>query len=305
MMSISKLIRVLAYLSNCVPGLTQNQSAMPATPPPAISQAASNTAEISFDALSLKPYRSSSAPVSAGEYSLSRVTASGLRGGPGTSNPGRITATGITLQRLVAAAYGVLIDQVSGPDWITETEYELEAKLAPGATKEQLQLMLQKALEERFNLVLHHEQKQFQTWALVIAKQPPRLKDAVEPNSAPKITSQAKDGIRHDTFRSIRISRTDPSDSTTCLDSFLGLYLAAMRRSSASALPTVVDRTGLTGKYDFDLEYVSPALEDHPDVIGPTLLTALEGQLGLRLEQRKAQLDALVITHAEKLPAEN
>ncbi len=304
MPSLSNLVRVLALFSVSVPALTQNQSVPPSASAAASLQEVSTTGPINFDVISLKPYKSS-APVSAGEYSVSRVAASSLRGGPGTNNPERITATGITLQRLVAAAYGVLSDQVSGPAWITETEYVLEAKVPPGTTKEQSKLMLQTALEERFKLVLHHEQKQFQTWALVIAKEPPKLKDAADPNAAPKIGGQAKDGIRHDTFRSVRISKTDQNDSTVSLDMFLGLYLAAIRRASASALPTVVDMTGLTGKYDFDLEYVGPALEDHPEVAGPTLLAALEGQLGLRLEQKKTALDALVIDHAEKVPTEN
>src|SRR3974390_2901249 len=98
-----KLARILTILSVCVPVFAQG------------------VGPASFDAISLKPYKSN-AP-SAGEYSLSRVAASGLKGGPGTSSPERITATGITLQRLVAAAYGVLGDQVSGPAWMTELDY--------------------------------------------------------------------------------------------------------------------------------------------------------------------------------------
>lgn len=269
---------------------------------PALAQGVTPSA--SFDAISLKLY-TSSATLSAGEYSAGRVAASGLKGGPGTKDPERMTATGITLQRLVAAAYGVMSDQVSGPSWITETEYSLEAKVPPGASRDQAKLMLQKALAERFQLVLHHEQRQFKIWALVVAKAPPKLKEAADPNAPPKIGSQAKDGIRHDTFRGVRISKTDPNDASVSLDMFLGLYLAAMRRDSAGALPTVVDMTGLTGRYDFDLEYVSPALEDRPDIPGPTLLTALEAQLGLKLEQRKTALDALVIDRAAKAPIEN
>jgi uncharacterized protein (TIGR03435 family) len=63
--------------------------------------------------------------------------------------------------------------------------------------------------------------------------------------------------------------------------------------------------TGLTGKYDFELEYVGPAFVDRPDVFGPTLFSAMEKQLGLRLEQKRTTLDALVIDHAEKMPADN
>src|SRR5215831_10421100 len=105
----SKLVGVLMIFSVRMPALAQNQGVPSANTGPLIN----------FDVISLKPY-TSSGPVMAGEYSASRVAASNLRGGPGTSNPEHITATGITLQRLVAAAYGVLSDQVSGPGWINE-----------------------------------------------------------------------------------------------------------------------------------------------------------------------------------------
>src|SRR5579863_3904446 len=176
----------VTILAVCVPAFGQS------TTPPAPAAESSRKASTNFDVISLKLYRSS-APPSAGEYSASRVAASSLRGGPGTKDPERMTATGITLQRLVAAAFGVLSDQVSGPAWISETEYIVEAKVAPGASKDQAKLMLQRALEERFKLVLHHEQRQFKIWALVIAKEPTKLKDAADPNAPPKIGGQARD----------------------------------------------------------------------------------------------------------------
>lgn len=294
-MATSNKLAMIIFAA-AVPALTQNQGSPSVT--------STSAQPLNFDVISLKLYKPDYPP-SPGEYSARRVAASSLRGGPGTKDPERMTATGITLQRLVAAAYGVLSDQVSGPPWVAETEYILEAKVPPAASKDQAKLMLQRALEERFKLVLHHEQRQFKIWVLVIAKEPPKLKEAADPNAPPKIGGQARDGIRHDTFRGVRISKTDPNDSTVSLDMFLGLYLAAMRKSPAGTLPTVVDTTGLAGKYDFDLEYVNPALEDHPDIVGPTLLPALEAQLGLRLEQKKTALDALVIDRAERVPTEN
>jgi uncharacterized protein (TIGR03435 family) len=257
-----------------------------------------------FDAISLRPYRSSS-PIAGGELSASQAAASSLKGGPGTADPERIAATGITLRGLVAAAYGVLSDQVLGPGWIGDERYVLQAKVPPGATREQAGLMLQNALTERFKLVVHHEKRQFQTWELGIAKERPKLRDAASQNAPPQMNTRVTDGVRHDAYRTFRISNSEPNDSGPSLDKILSLYLAATGMVPAGTFPDVVDKTGLTGKYDFDVEYLGPAFRDRTDVSGPTLFDALEKQLGLRLEQKKATLDAVIVDHAEKTPEEN
>ncbi|HEY6341446.1 MAG TPA: TIGR03435 family protein [Bryobacteraceae bacterium] len=257
-----------------------------------------------FDAISLRPYRSSG-PIQGGELSASQAAASSLRGGPGTADPERIAATGITLRGLVAAAFGVLSDQVLGPGWIGDERYVLQAKVPPGATREQASLMLQNALMGRFNLVVHYEKRQFQIWELGIAKDGPKLKEAVGQNAPPQMNTQVRDGLRHDIYRTFRISNREPNDSSPSLDKILSLYLAATGMVPPGTLPSVVDKTGLTGKYDFDLEYLGPAFRDRTDVSGPTLFDALEKQLGLRLEQKKATLDAVIVDHAEKTPEEN
>jgi uncharacterized protein (TIGR03435 family) len=231
--------------------------------------------------------------------------ASSLKGGPGTADPERIAATGITLRGLVAAAYEVLSDQVLGPGWIGEEKYVLQAKVPPGATRELANLMLQNALTERFKLVVHHEKRQFQIWELGTAKEGPKLKEAVSQNAPPQMNTRVTDGVRHDVYRTFRVSNSDPNDSGPSLDRILTLYLAAMGIAPGGTLPSVVDKTGLTGKYDFDVEYLGPAFRDRTDVSGPTLFDALEKQLGLRLQQKKATLDAVIVDQAEKTPEEN
>src|ERR1700676_5202112 len=79
-----------------------------------------------------------------------------LQGGPGTADPGRITDSRATLQFLIREAYGVAFDQIQGPGWIAEEKYDIEAKVPPGATKDDLKLMLQNLVEERFKLAFHH-----------------------------------------------------------------------------------------------------------------------------------------------------
>jgi len=84
-----------------------------------------------------------------------------MRGGPGTADPERITWTGATLNGILIAAYGVKADQIAGPGWLGSQRYDIEAKVPPGATKAQLNMMLQNLLADRFRLALHRETKEF------------------------------------------------------------------------------------------------------------------------------------------------
>jgi uncharacterized protein (TIGR03435 family) len=94
----------------------------------------------------------------------------GVRGGPGTSSPERITYLGIPLMRLITQAYGVQAFQVSGPDWLWNERYEIIANLPPGTTKDDLKLMVQNLLAERFLLRLHLETKERPLYQLIVAK---------------------------------------------------------------------------------------------------------------------------------------
>jgi uncharacterized protein (TIGR03435 family) len=85
---------------------------------------------------------------------------SSMRGGPGTSDPGRITYTNVTLMSVLLRAYEVKSYQASGPDWLSSERYDIAAEIPPGATKEQFNLMLQRLLADRVHLALHHETKQ-------------------------------------------------------------------------------------------------------------------------------------------------
>ncbi len=109
-----------------------------------------------------------------------------ILGGPGTNDPGRIRGSGVTLQRLLREAYGVDFDQIQGPAWMADERYEVTANVPPGATKEQLKLMLQGLLEERFKLALHIVKKDFAVYELTPAKSGLKLKentDKLEPSS--------------------------------------------------------------------------------------------------------------------------
>ena len=81
-------------------------------------------------------------------------------GGPGTTDPGQLTLTPIPLWNLVQRAYGVELDQVSGPPWIREEWYDVKAKIPAGTSMADFRLMLQHLLAERFHLVVHREARQ-------------------------------------------------------------------------------------------------------------------------------------------------
>ena len=98
------------------------------------------------------------------------------QGGPGSSDPERFTAKNILAKVLLFRAYAVKNYQVSGPGWFDTARYDIAAKIPPGATEEQFDLMLQQMLEERFKLKLHHTTKEFPAYNLVLAKGGLKLK---------------------------------------------------------------------------------------------------------------------------------
>ena len=107
-----------------------------------------------------------------------------MRGGPGSADPGQITYSNVSLKNVLTIAYAVKGYQISGPKWLDSERFDIVAKIAKGATKEQFQLMLQNLLAERFKLTLHHETKELPMYALVVGKGGPKLKESVEEDGA-------------------------------------------------------------------------------------------------------------------------
>jgi uncharacterized protein (TIGR03435 family) len=179
----------------------------------------------------------------------------GSHGGPGTSDPGQVTYNNVTLKNLLMTAYGVKIYQISGPGWLDTERYDILAKLPPDATKEQFALMLQNLLAARFKMTLHHETKNLPLYELVVAKNGPKLKQSVDdPNAPPPGTMPAmgKDGV----------PKMPPSGAM--MTGMNGSFRMGANKQSMSNLAEmltnqvgspVVDKTGLTGEYDYTLEF--------------------------------------------------
>ncbi len=287
----------------------------------AFGQAAEN---LTFEVASVKP----AAPPPDGRMFF------GSRGGPGTSDPGQITWTNATLKTLLTIAYDVKNYQVSGPGWLDTERYDIIAKVPEGATKKQVGVMWQNLLKERFGVIVHHESKEFQVSELVVAKGGAKLKEtSLDPNAPPPAPPSGppgppkldKNGVPEMNGPGLMMMiQAGPNGP-------VGHMVA--RAQEISGLATVlgnqlnrpvVDRTGLTGKYDFNLEYtpdLSRMPPPPPGLAGPglapagpgaeasepgsNLAAAIEQQLGLRLVGSKAKLDVVVVDKAEKVPTEN
>jgi uncharacterized protein (TIGR03435 family) len=267
----------------------------------------------------------------------------GIHGGPGTDDPGRITATRATLSDLLMEAYDVWTDQISGPAWLSDSRtyvYAINATMAPGTTKDQFRLMLRNLLAERFHVRLHHDAQTRPGYELVVANGGPKLKEwkpvtdaapgkpGVDGNGFLRLPPSAGPGM------AVRIPRsggTAPIRMTfrESMAGFCrGLGFNINRSNGAPAgspQPRVVDRTGLTGIYDFTLEFAGtmplppgttapappaddagmPAASDPGEGL-PNIFTAVEKQLGLKLVKVKdVPVDVLNVDNADKVPTEN
>jgi uncharacterized protein (TIGR03435 family) len=204
-------------------------------------------------------------------------------------DPGRLTCTNVSLKKLIYESYGVKDYQVSGPDWLGTEIYDISATLPPGTTGEDVLLMIQNLLAERFKLILHRDTKEVPVYALVVGKGGSKLQEVEfgrgNTSGMPGKLTATRIGMRN-------------------LTEFL---------SRQTGRP-VLDMTGLKGFYSFTLNYApdeaasapAPGAPPLPEsTVGTSLFSAIQEQLGLKLEARKAPVEILVVDHAEKVPTEN
>lgn len=207
--------------------------------------------------------------------------------GLGTFRNGKLTFTNASLSDLLKFAYNITSDsQLSGPDWIKSKDVRFDVvALAPADTpREQLALMLQTLLADRLQLTLHHEQKKLRFLALVEGKGGSKLHVA-KSQPAPDTTFNIAGRI-------VRNQISMPQ---------LTLLLSRFERQ------TVMDMTGLKGFYEVKLEWTpddTRGREATDSPLGPSIYTAVQEQLGLKLEARRGPLAVLVVDSAERVPAE-
>lgn len=209
-----------------------------------------------------------------------------------TPGGGRFEASHATLKAMAAYAYDVREFYVSGgPGWAGSDPFEILAKADANATPAQIRVMLQSLLAERFKLVLHRDTKDVTVYQLVVSKGGPKLEEtAGDPGFIRFLGRGQVDGQR--------IPMTG-----------LARYLKTLLGE------VVVDKTGLAAKYNFKLAWTpdegqagrpgaGPAPGSPAEENGPSIFTALQEQLGQKLDGTKGPVDTVVIDHAEK-PSEN
>ena len=209
------------------------------------------------------------------------------------------------------------------PKWVTTDFFQIEARAAGNATKDQMRLMMQSLLAERFNLKIHFETQEVPVMALTLDK-PGKLGPNLHPHSegppcsdfqslgAARDPAQPRDAfppqcdITMATFKPGSIARMGARNTTPML-------LARDVSLSGEVDRPVVDRTGLTGTFDYVMEYVgrmpgppAPGTDSTAasDLQGPSYLQAVREQLGLKLVPARAPIQTIVIDHVER-PSEN
>lgn len=199
-----------------------------------------------------------------------------------TPSPGNLTATNESLQGLIQFAYDVQEYQIAGPEWLNSDNacYDITAK-ASSATHNDMRAMMQTLLAERLKLAVHKETRTLSGYDLVVAK------------NGPKQLQTSADNGGHGGTRSMggQVTATHVS-------------MGELARNLARWMhQPVFDKTGIEGNFDFKLDY-EPNLSQETDT-KPGIFTALQQQLGLKLEPAKVPVEVIVVDHAERIPAEN
>jgi uncharacterized protein (TIGR03435 family) len=206
-----------------------------------------------------------------------------------------------TLRYCIAFAYQVKEYQVSGPAWLGELRFDIVAKGPAGTRHDELPAMMRQLLTDRFQMQAHHETKEFSVFVLAVGKNGPKLKetpaDAVTSEGAAIGMSMSSGGVGR-----IEVKHGNMTALANTLSRVLGR--------------PVVDVTGLTARYDFELEFaredsggaIAPASADgQPSSaaeFGSSVFSSIQ-KLGLKLEAQRLPQDAIVVDRMEKVFTEN
>jgi uncharacterized protein (TIGR03435 family) len=243
-----------------------------------------NATKVEFDVASLKP---------SGPRSTRMVN----------EDPVMYSNSRATLWDLLSDAWNLVDDnQISGPAWLRQDSFDLAAHFPEGTTEDEFRAMLQNLLIERFKLVVHMETHDLPVYMLVIGKSGLKLRES---GTAPAALVPKGD----DCFPPLREGVPDIAlqflvGERRCLAAHQEpiAMLVDMLRSSLDR--PLIDRTGLTGKYDVALEFSDELSDQSLAHQPPDIFTAIQ-QLGLRLESSKAPYEVLIVDHAESTPLAN
>jgi uncharacterized protein (TIGR03435 family) len=201
-----------------------------------------------------------------------------------------ITARNATLKRLIAEAYHLQLDQIFAPEWVGRNEYDINARAAGAATREQMTPMLRNLLAERFGLTLHSEMRKMRVYDLVVSKSGTKIRPIADEENAKAGAGFHFYGDMRQFADLLAVQFSIPA----------AVSPDKPVRASEAQIP-VIDKTGLDGVFDFDVDI-------HPELGTDTFTLwrrALRDQLGLEIESRKGDVHVAVVDKAERMPTAN
>jgi uncharacterized protein (TIGR03435 family) len=244
------------------------------------------------------PQENSAVPVSFEVATIKQSAPDPQAYGIRTAPSGRVTIVAMSVVTLTRLAYGVKVVAAGEPNWVDSEIFDIAAKvddsllagwdkLSETQRDKLVYPMIRSLLEDRFKLKVRHEDTQQSVYALVVAKGGTKL----TPAGLPDANAVDRDPEAGTFAQSLQGGYTVKNAT---MASWAGLLSAQQEVQRP-----VIDATGLAGRYDF--KFAWDRTQNGP---GPSIFVALEEQLGLKLESRKAQVDSVVIEHVEK-PSEN
>jgi uncharacterized protein (TIGR03435 family) len=220
------------------------------------------------------------------EFEVASIKASRADSGSSFSfQNGKVAVTNASLLALVQRAYDLGTSRVVGPSWLDSDRYDVLAKSQPGVSDSDMRPMLQNFLKDRFRLSVHWDKKEMPVYEMVVAK----------------------DGLKIKPFDPAHLQQEfKPGRGGMSMIMGVGTMTKLAKSISGSAGRPVIDKTGLEGQYVYQVTFDSlSAQSESASDPAPDFFAAVEQQLGLKLESKRAPVEVLVIDHAERMPIEN
>jgi len=219
------------------------------------------------------------------EVASVKLNTSGRTPGSTSRSGGQLVFENESLRECIAIAYGIASDReyaLVGPAWMSTERYDIVAKVPAETPRPQVLLMLQALLADRFQLRLRRENKELRVYVLTVARTGPKLKAVSGPE---------------DSFT------FGPGHISVKAESMDGLADRLSRPMFGLGAP-VVNSTGLAGVFDFTLDWTPDNMQADAAAL-PSILAAIQDQLGLKLEASKRRVEVLVVDRVERVPTAN
>jgi uncharacterized protein (TIGR03435 family) len=258
----------------------------------------------SFEVASIKPSARAAEPSPQGAMAMDRLREAMRNSRPVgwmQKDQARVTLRDQSLLDLIATAWRVRASQVSGPAWLSELRFDIDAKIPEGSPADQTNEMLQTLLEERFGVQVHQEKMELPGYALLIAKSGLKLQESAAPGAdddKPKAAADPKKMMEE--LHARTAGGAEPGVSTRSWSKRGGTMTDVANWLSGGIHAPVVDETGLTGKYDLVIE-TRQAAGDSPEVAA----AQAAAKLGLKLEARKVPTLTIAVDRANREPTAN